>query len=177
MKRTAQLLAISIFLSSSSLTAASKDLDFEFKPLSNERTGMEYGAQILQFSGKVTNKKWAAANGVGYYFVETDNRYKDSSDRRLSDGYFFNIKKYIFQTEVQDLEDMLARQSERVGFIEFQNQGSLHFRLIDDNTLEMVPYAKTAKDRDQLILKRVEEFPENPSKKKLENAEESGAWF
>ncbi|WP_143486064.1 hypothetical protein [Pseudomonas sp. PA15(2017)] len=158
-------------------STAFADLDFKLQELSPERTGMEYGSKILEFSGKVTGKKWAAENGVGYYFSESDNRYKDSYDRRLSDGYFFNIKKYIHQTEVQDLDDMLARQSQRLGFIEFYNQGSLHFKLVDDDTLEMVPYANTAKERDRLILKRVKEFPENPSPKKLKSAKESGVWF
>ena len=91
--------------------------------------------------------------------------------------YFFEIQKYLYRQKLKEYGNgLFARQSTRVGFIEFTDTGDqrLYFRLIDDKTLEYVVSANTRSSQDRLILKRVDEFPENPKAKRLESAEELG---
>lgn len=161
--------------------AIAAPLKFEQQELPPDRTSMEYGTQISDFSEKVLGHKWVSANGVGFVFYEKENlkRKDPSAERWVKDGYFFEIDKYMYRTKIKEYNNgLFARQSARVGFIEFTDTGdqSLHFKLIDDKTLEWVPYANTASTQSQLILKRVEEFPENPNPVRLKSAKERGTF-
>ncbi|MEB6590105.1 MULTISPECIES: hypothetical protein [Pseudomonas] len=156
-------------------------LKYEKIDLPSDRTSMEYGTQISDFSEKVLGHKWVSDKGVGFIFYEKENlkRKDPSAERWVKDGYFFKVDKYMYRTKIKEYDNgLFARQSARVGFIEFTDTGdqNLQFRLIDSNTLEWVAYDNTATTQDQLILKRVEEFPEGPKTqgKRLESAEESG---
>ncbi|MEJ8666550.1 hypothetical protein [Pseudomonas sp. LP23] len=168
-----------LFLSVSGVNAA--PLKYQEVDLPPDRTSMEYGKQISHFSEKVLGHKWVSDKGVGFVFYEKENlKRKDPyAERWVKDGYLFKVDKYMYRTKIKEYDNgLFARQSARVGFIEFTDTGdqSLHFRLIDDKTMEWVPYANTASTQSQLILKRMEEFPEGPKTqgKRLESAEESG---
>lgn len=173
------LLGAMFILSFSGVNAA--PLKYKEVDLPPDRTSMEYGTQISDFSEKVLGHKWVSDKGVGFVFYEKENlKRKDPyAERWVKDAYFFKVDKYMYRTKIKEYDnDLFARQSARVGFIEFTDTGdqSLHFRLIDDKTLEWVPYANTTSTQSQLILKRMEEFPEGPKTqgKRLESAEESG---
>ncbi|MEJ8666549.1 hypothetical protein [Pseudomonas sp. LP23] len=154
-------------------------LVYEVIDLPSDRTSMEYGTQISDFSEKVLGHKWVSDKGVGFVFYEKENlKRKDPyAERWVKDGYFFKVDKYMYRTKIKEYDNgLFARQSGRVGFIEFTDTGdqSLHFRLIDDKTLEWVPYANTSSTQSQLILKRTEEFPENQNPVRLKSAKERG---
>lgn len=161
--------------------AIAAPLKFEQQELPPDRTSMEYGTQISDFSEKVLGHKWVSDKGVGFVFYEKENlKRKDPyAERWVKDAYFFKVDKYMYRTKIKEYDNgLFARQSARVGFIEFTDTAdqNLQFRLIDNNTLEWVAYDNTATTQDQLILKRVEEFPEGPKTqgKRLESAEERG---
>ncbi|MEJ8666548.1 hypothetical protein [Pseudomonas sp. LP23] len=166
-----------LLFSVSGISAA--PLKYQEVDLPPDRTSMEYGTQISDFSEKVLGHKWVSDKGVGFVFYEKENlKRKDPyAERWVKDGYLFKVDKYMYRTKIKEYDNgLFARQSARVGFIEFTDTGdqSLHFRLIDDKTLEWVPYANTASTQSQLILKRADEFPENPSPVKLKSASELG---
>ncbi|UVL90960.1 hypothetical protein [Pseudomonas sichuanensis] len=168
-----------LLFSVSGISAA--PLKYQEVDLPPDRTSMEYGTQISHFSEKVLGHKWVSDKGVGFVFYEKENlKRKDPyAERWVKDGYFFKVDKYMYRTKIKEYDNgLFARQSARVGFIEFTDTGdqSLHFRLIDDKTLEWVSYANTASTQSQLILKRMGEFPQSQKTKgkRLESAEESG---
>ena len=159
--------------------AIAAPLKFEQQELPPDRTSMEYGTQISDFSEKVLGHKWVSDKGVGFVFYEKENlKRKDPyAERWVKDGYFFEIDKYMYRTKIKEYNNgLFARQSARAGFIEFTDTGdqSLHFKLIDDKTLEWVPYANTSSTQSQLILKRMEELPENPNPVRLKSSRERG---
>lgn len=161
--------------------AIAAPLKFEQQELPPDRTSMEYGTQISDFSEKVLGHKWVSANGVGFVFYEKENlkRKDPSAERWVKDGYFFEIDKYMYRTKIKECNNgMFARQSSRVGFVEFTDTGgqSLHFKLIDDETLEWVPYANTSTTQSHLILKRTKDFLENTNPVRLKTAKERGTF-
>lgn len=182
MKKHVVALGMTLLLASGGVLAASKVLDFELQELPGDRSSMDYGAEIQAFSGKVLGKKWVSDNNVGFVFYEKENRYRGhpSALRQFEDSYFFDIHKYMWDRSVKEYTDLYAIQSKRVGFIEFADGsgGGLHFRLLDDDTLELVFHADSKKSYDQLILKRVNDFPKrDKDTPKLKSAKERGVWF
>ncbi|CAI3798176.1 hypothetical protein GLGCALEP_02014 [Pseudomonas sp. MM221] len=162
--------------------AVAAPLTFEEKELPADRTSMEYGPQINHFSEKVLGHKWVSDKGYGFVFYEKENlhRHDQYAERYIKDGYFFEIHKYLYRQKIKEYgSGLFARQSTRVGFIEFTDTGDqrLYFRLIDDNTLEYVVAANTRSTQSRLILKRVEEFPENPNPVRLKSAKERGTIY
>lgn len=162
--------------------ASAARLTFELRELPPDRTSMEYGPQINQFSEKVLGHKWVSDKGYGFVFYEKENlqRHDQYAERYIKDGYFFEIHKYLYRQKLREYGNgLFARQSNRVGFIEFTDTGDqrLHFRLIDDDTLEYVVSANTRSSQDRLILKRVDEFPDNPNPVRLKSARERGTIY
>ncbi|MDG9980570.1 hypothetical protein [Ectopseudomonas oleovorans] len=74
-----------------------------------------------------------------------------------------------------------SRQSRRVGFIEFESRypgSSVYFHLIDDNTLEMVTSDMASSSSQQIILKKVDDFPkQEKDAPRLKSAKERGTWY
>ncbi|MHC2144055.1 hypothetical protein [Pseudomonas sp. 210_17 TE3656] len=63
--------------------------------------------------------------------------------------------------------ELYARQSERVGYVELwddESSGSMHVKIIDDNTLVVFNDAKESDEKDRLIYKKVAQFEKNPQK-------------
>lgn len=161
--------------------AIAAPLMFETQDLPPDRTSMEYAPQINQFAEKVLGHKWVSDKGYGFVFYEKENLHRKDqyAERYIKDGYFFEIQKYLYRQKLKEYGNgLFARQSTRVGFIEFTDTGDqqLYFRLIDDNTLEYVVSANTRSSQDSLILKRVDEFPENPNPVRLKSARERGTF-
>ncbi|MGE8502120.1 MAG: hypothetical protein ACN6P1_07805 [Pseudomonas sp.] len=183
MKKHVVALGIALCLASGGAFAASKKLDFEIQDLPIDRTSMEYGAQIQAFSAKVVGRKWVSEDNIGFVFYEIDNPYKieKNTNRVIKDGYFFNIHKYMYDRVVLEYEFSNSRQSRRVGFIEFESRypgSSVYFHLIDDNTLEMVTSDMASSSSQQIILKKVDDFPkQEKDAPRLKSAKERGTWY
>lgn len=160
-------------------SAFAAPLTFQLKDLPDDRSSMEYGAQINAFTSKVVGHKWATDEGMGFEFHESVNPFRNrpNTPRFYTDAYMFSIHRFMWRSEQMNYGDSLvARESRRVGFIEFTDGNPVHlnFRLIDDKTLEYVVYEDADKTKYQFILKRVDEFPENPKPVHLKSASESG---
>ncbi|EKT4523427.1 hypothetical protein QEM13_002693 [Pseudomonas putida] len=162
--------------------AIAAPLKFEIQDLPSDRTSMEYGPQINNFAEKVLGHKWVSDKGYGFVFYEKENlhRHDQYAERYIKDGYFFEVHKYLYRQKLKEYGNgLFARQSTRVGFIEFTDTGDqrLYFRLIDDKTLEYVVSDNTRTTQSQLILKREDEFPENPNPVRLKSARERGTIY
>jgi hypothetical protein len=181
MKKHVVALGMVLCLASGGAFAASKKLDFELQELPDDRSSMDYGAEIQAFSAKVLGRKWVSEENIGFVFYEIDNPYSISpgTPRNIKDGYFFNVHKYMYDRVVKEYEQANTAESRRVGFITFDSRdGYLYFRLVDDNTLEMVTSEMASSSSQQIILKKVDDFPKQPEKaERLKSAEESGGWF
>lgn len=170
--------AIASFLLASVLTTtAYAEISFETKPLSRDRNGMEHAAQINALSSKIDGAKWSDGEGLGYVFRMKDNpmRGKDAVE---GDKIFYDVKKYAYQTEIRDSE-YYARQSERVGYIELygvqDRSSTFHLKLLDKDTLEVFMKADESREKNRIQLKRVEQFEENNSSKRLKSSRERGS--
>ncbi|MHC2144555.1 hypothetical protein [Pseudomonas sp. 210_17 TE3656] len=172
--------ALSCLLGVSSIAFAR--LDFQYQELPQDRASREYGAQIKALEKVIDGYKWAAANGAGFIITSIPNPIPTATSDRAVNGLYFGMQRFIYDKEqVRTIPyELYARQSERVGYVELwddESSGSMHVKIIDDNTLEVFNDAKESDEKDRLIYKKVAQFEKNPQKDRLKSASESGMFF
>lgn len=172
-------IALSCLLGVSSTAFAR--LDFQYQELPQDRSSREYGAQIKALEKVMEGYKWAADNGAGFIITSIPNPIPNVTSDRAVNGLYFGMQRFIYDKEqVRAVPyELYARQSGRVGYVELwddESAGSMHVKIIDDNTLEVFNDAKESDEKDRLIYKKVARFEKNPREDRLESAEESGVF-
>jgi hypothetical protein len=162
-------------------TGAFAQLQFQYQELPKDRTSMEFGPQIKAFDKAIGGYKWAAENGSGFIISSTKNPMPTSDSNRVVNGMYFVMQRFAFdQEQITPMPITLyARKSEREGFVELWDESSesLHIRVVDENTLEVVRYPKERDERDRVFYKKVEQFAKNPHASRLKSAEEDGTFY
>lgn len=157
-------------------------LDFQYQELPRDRSSREYGAQIKALEKVIDGYKWVTDNGSGFIITSIPNPIPTATSDRAVNGLYFGMQRFYYNDEhVRTIPyELYARQSGRVGFVELwddESSGSMHIKIIDDNTLEVFNDAKESDEKDRLIYKKVAQFEKNPHADRLESAEESGVFF
>lgn len=170
------MLAASIAMSA----PAFAQLDVEIVDLPADRTSMEYGSQIKALEKVIAGYKWVGENGSGFTMASLPELSKKSRDDYTANGLFYELKKYYYQGATKT-STLYARQSVRVGFVEFvdiDERSTMNIRVIDANTIEIFENAKDKRESARMIYKKVAQFQENPSKmNKLKSAKDAGMVF
>ena len=145
---------------------------FERIDLDPNRTSMEYAPQARDFINKVTNYKWEAENGEGFYFIEADKPYESEF---ANQNMFLNVKTYFYGTPTGESLRYVI-QSEFVGFLEvvdWENSTILNLRLLPDGSLESY-----MSNGEIMKFRKVKEWSEDPDPvEDLGSAEERGLVF
>jgi hypothetical protein len=104
-----------------------------------------------------------------------------SDSNRVVNGMYFVMQRFAFdQEQITPMPITLyARKSEREGFVELWDESSesLHIRVVDENTLEVLRYPKERDERERVFYKKVEQFVKNPHASRLKSAEEDGTFY
>lgn len=153
------------------------EIKFEVKELPSDRNGMEYASAINALDSKISGFKWAGPDNLGYVFTMKVNENRTSG----SDQILFDVQKYVY-TQVLSDDLFMARQSERVGYVELVKledaSTKMHLKLIDDNTLEFYKRFDDSREVERIVLKKVNQFAEKPAgSPRLKSAKERGTWF
>jgi hypothetical protein len=172
--------ALSCLLGVSS--AAFAQLEFQYQELPRDRSSREFGAQIKALEKVIDGQKWATDNGSGFVITSIPNPVPTATSDRAVNGLYFGMQRFAYDKEqVRTMPyELYARQSERVGYVELwddESKESMHIKIIDPNTLEVLRYAKERDEKDRLIYKKVAQFEKNPHENRLKSAEESGVWY
>jgi hypothetical protein len=171
--------ALSCLLGVSS--AAFAQLDFQYQELPRDRSSREFGAQIKALEKVIDGHKWATDNGSGFIITSIPNPIPTATSDRAVNGLYFGMQRFAYNEEqIRSIPyELYARQSERVGYVELwddESSESMHIKIIDANTLEVLRYAKERDEKDRLIFTKVAQFAKNPYADRLESAEESGVF-
>jgi hypothetical protein len=171
--------ALSCLLGVSS--AAFAQLEFQYQELPRDRSSREFGAQIKALEKVIDGHKWATDNGSGFVLTSIPNPVPTATSDRAVNGLYFGMQRFAYDKEqVRTMPyELYARQSERVGYVELwddESKESMHIKIIDANTLEVLRYAKESDEKDRLIYKKVAQFAKSPHADRLESAEESGVF-
>jgi len=138
----------------------------------DNRTSMDYAPQVRDFINKVTNYKWEAENGEGFYFIEADKPYEDEF---ANQNMFLNVKTYFYGKPTGESLRYVI-QSKFVGFLEvvdWENSTILNLRLLPDGSLESY-----MSNGELMKFRKVQEWSENPDPvEDLGSAEERGLVF
>ena len=172
--------ALSCLLGVSSIAFAK--LDFQYQELPRDRSSREFGAQIKALEKVIDGYKWATENGSGFIITSIPNPRPTSTADYVVNGLFFGMKRFYYDKEqVRTLPyELYSRKSERVSYVELWDEDSkesMHIKVIDSNTLEVLRYAKESDEKDRVIYKKVAQFAKNPNKDKLKSARDSGVVF
>lgn len=126
--------------------------------------------------------KWATENGAGFIITSIPNPIPNVTSDRAVNGLYFGMQRFIYDKEQFQAApyQLYARQSGRVGYVELwddESSGSMHVKIIDDNTLEVFNDAKESDESDRLIYKKVANFAKNPHANRLKSARDDGTIF
>lgn len=172
--------ALSCLLGVSSIAFAK--LDFQFQELPRDRSSMDYGAQIKALDKIMSGYKWVAEYGTGFTITAIPNPVPTATSDRAVNGLYFGMNRYKYdQEQVRTMPyELYARQSERVGYVEFwddESKSAMHVKVVDKDTLEVFTYANESEEKNRMIYKKVDKFQKNPNQSKLKSASESGMVF
>jgi len=172
--------ALSCLLGVSSVAFAK--LDFQYEKLPQDRTSRDYGAQIKALDKIISGYKWVAEFGTGFTITAIPNPVPTATSDRAVNGLYFGMNKYKYDKEqIRTMPyELYARESERVGYVEFwddESKSAMHIKALDSNTLEVFTYANESNEKNRMIYKKVDQFEKNPNKSKLKSASESGMVF
>lgn len=161
--------------------SAHADINVEIKDLPRDRTSMEYGAKIKDLLAVIGGYKWEnKKNHEGFTITQIENKFKNTGSKVTDDAMFFEIKQYYYDKEIDSIV-FYARESERVGFVEFlnweNNSGQYHIKVVNKDTLEIYNNATEKNEKNRMIFEKTETFDKDPSKPRLKSASESGMIF
>lgn len=170
--------ALSCFLGAINLAYAK--LDFQMKELPADRTSMEYGSEIKALEKVIAGYKWQGELGSGFEITSMPNFNKSATDEYTVKGLFFEVKRYYYD-KVTKTSVFYARQSERVGYVEFvdiEERTTMNVKVDDADTIELVEKANESRENNRLIYKKVVKLESDPNNKgKLKSAKDSGMVF
>lgn len=173
-------LVLSCLLGVSSVAFAK--LDFQYQELPRDRSSRDYGAQIKALDKIISGYKWVAEYGTGFTITSIPNPVPSATSDRAVNGLYFGMNRYKYDIEQVRIMpyELYARQSERVGYVEFwddESKSAMHVKALDSDTLEVFTYANESSEKNRMIYKKVDQFEKNPHKSQLKSASESGMIF